>query len=281
MFQEKFPIFERDMILKADMLTCLKEYPKNMFELQYADYSSGIITGVKVVIEGNYLVISPGIIKWNNKLLLMEKEYKVPYEATGVLKYLKVQFLEENKQSDFIIYNSEIVLEEAEVSVADELELCRFLLKTGAVLRQDYQNLSDFTTLHNTVNIVHAPYAGHLQATLSPEIMHYFSNEMFKYPLENPYDISFSMLCLQEKRVEREVIENYVMKRLNVRGERRENFASEDMVDRNNSMKAAKKQGMFSNEQLHRYLRQILENVQLGRNGGGLRDGGGRRMIVE
>lgn len=258
MFIEKYPLFKKDMILKADMLVNLREYPREMFYLQYADYSDGILTGTRVKIIDNTLLITPGILKQNGKLYYMEAETKIPYEATGQEQILKIRFLEEEKHSDFIICRSEIVLEEAMELMVNEVELCRFTLKTGAALRQDYQDLSDFSTLHNTVNILHVKYAGHNKPTISPEITAFFGKELFRYHPENPGDVSFGMLCLNEMVIERNLIEIYLSERLSLRDSER-----------------------YSNIQIHENLVRVLDNVKNGRSGSARGDGRGRRMIVE
>jgi hypothetical protein len=258
MFKEKFPIFEKDMILKADMLTELKEYPRSMFQLQFQDYSDGILSGARVVVNEEYLVVTPGMIKRNGRLYHMEQEIKVPYEAAGIEMCLKLKFLEEEQRSDFNVCRSEILLEKLGQMEADEMELCRFTLKKGALLRQDYQNFSDFATLHNTINVIHVNHAGVKYPTLSPEITCYFGKEMLRLNTENAYDVYFAMHCLENKQVAREVILSYLIARLKVK---------EELLN--------------SNEKLHLYLGRVLENAEKGRKDGSFRDGRDRRMIVE
>lgn len=258
MFTELFPIFEKDKILKADMLTELKEYPKNMFWLQFQDYADGILSGTRVKVNVQELTITPGVIKYRGKLFHMEKEVKVPYSATGTEHILKLHFLEEELKNDFTICRTEVVLEEGSGIEVDELELCRFTLKNGAFLRQDYQDLADFATLHNTINIIHVKYAGIRENTLSPEITSYFGKEMLSLNPDNPYDVSFALHCLQEKIMERVAIKAYLMAKLNVR---------EDVLS--------------TNEQLHRYLTRALDHVVNGRNGKNYQGGGAKRLIVE
>lgn len=258
MFQERYPHFERDIILKAEMLTNLKEYPRDMFHLLFCDYSEGIISGAKVKVKDHELVISPGIIKWENYLYHMEEEVKISYEATGKKTCLKLRFLKDYKKNDFTTFDTEIVLDEDRELKADEIELCRFTLMTGAILRQDYQDLSDFATEHNTLNILYVKYAGVKEPTISPEITYYFGKELLKYNPENPYDVSFGMLCLQEKHIDREVIQLYLMARLNISDKER-----------------------LSNGQIHKCFVQVLENVRSGKSGMSRGDNRVRRMIVE
>ena len=258
MFTEKFPIFEKDKILKADMLTSLREYPRSMFLLQFQDYSDGILSGVRVKVTEEDLTVTPGVIKQQGKLFHMEEAVRVPYFATGTGHILKLRFLEEELKNDFTICRTELTLEEESSLAVDEIELCRFTLKNGAQLRQDYQDLADFATIHNTVNIIHVKYAGVNEPTLSPEITRYFGSELLSLNPDNPYDVSFAMHCVQNKIMNRGAIKAYLMARLKVREE-----------------------ALSTNEALHRYLTRVLEDVVNGRNGRNYQGGGNRRVVVE
>ncbi|WP_310602172.1 hypothetical protein [Anaerosporobacter sp.] len=50
MFQNQYPHFEKDSILKAGMLVNLREYPRDMFALMYQDYSDGIIQECRLLL---------------------------------------------------------------------------------------------------------------------------------------------------------------------------------------------------------------------------------------
>lgn len=264
MFLDQYPHFEKDSVLKADMLVNLMEYPRDLFTLIYQEYADGIITGVNVVVEDTgkegrgTLIVKPGIVKYRGRLYHMNQEFRVPYEETKEKVMLKIKFLEENKTNDYTTYQTRIVLDEEIELQVDEIELCRFLLKEGARLRQDYQDMKDFNTEHNTVNIIHVPYAGIGETTLIPEITTYFGKQLMKHHSNNPYDIGFAMNCIQQNQIHRFVIMQYLNARKNVR------------IDEK-----------LSNEQIHAYLVVIMEEVKAGKSSRNSGERIGRRVIVE
>lgn len=100
----------------------------------------------------------------------MKDECRLVYEPTERNTVIKIVFEEPENEYDFTTLKSRIVLSYEEANGKNELELCRFLLKEGAKLRQDYQDISDFITVHNTINRLYVPYAGIGETTITPEI---------------------------------------------------------------------------------------------------------------
>lgn len=241
MFQGTYPVFLPKQVLKAEMLSCMEEYPRQMFQILFREYSDGILFGCHVRVEDMELVVEPGIIKWKESLYWMNQEERILYTATGREQYLKVRFLAENNSKDMVKRLTELVLEE-DTGKHNELELCRFLLKKGAMLRQNYQDFKDCSTFHNTVNLLYGSYAGKEKNTFAPEITIYYGTELLQCELTNPYDISFGMMCIQEERVQRKLIERYIEKRL--------------------GMKGTKEKSLY---QLYQYLEEILENAKSGK----------------
>lgn len=259
MFINNYPKFERDIILKAEMLENIKQYPRDMFHLFYQDYSDGIICGARILIEeGRTLVITPGIIKYQGVLYHLRKQEKVVSEPLGVEQILVVRFLDREEHVNDILYPTETILKQDNKPAENELELCRFILKEGAVLRKDYQDLRDMATLHNTINIIEVPYAGKDAATLSPEITYCFGSEMLKYRLSDPYDAAFVMECMQKNVMQRELIEQYVHYRV-----------------------PNAERGQLTQKQLHHYLTVIVDAAKHGGNRNGRMQGGNRRMLVD
>lgn len=259
MFIESYPKFERDIILKAEMLENIKQYPRDMFHLIYQDYADGIICGAQILVEeGRTLVITPGIIKYQGVLYHLPKQEKVVSEPLGVEQILVVRFLDKEEHVNDILYPTETILKQDNKPEEKELELCRFILKEGAVLRKDYQDLRDMATLHNTVNIIEVPYAGKDTPTLSPEITYRFGREMLKYRLSDPYDVAFVMECMQKNVMQRELIEQYVRYRV-----------------------PNAERGQLTQKQLHHYLTVIVDEAKHGGNRNGRMSGGNRRMLVD
>jgi hypothetical protein len=152
---------------------------------------------------------------------------------------------------------SELCLDEEITCTAGELELARFKLKEGARLRRDYQNFADLATEFNTLHVIHVPYAAEGASTLSPVIMKDYAQRMLRTGTDDPRDLIFAMMCLNEGIVARSVILHYISSQLGL--EYRD----------------------YDNAQIHRYLDRQLLNAGRGTGRSGHQTGGLHRMIVD
>jgi len=214
MFQSSRPVFATGRVLKADMLSEGMNYPEEMFTCLFQGYSDGILSGMDITITKQLLVVHPGILRYRGMFYYSMQAEKVPYQADGKQYYLRIRFHEEHKTKDSVIRTTELMLSDETEMQVSEMELARFKLKEGALLRQDYQNFSDFNTEHNTLNIIHALYAAKGKASLSPVLTAYFGRELLRRSNEN-IDISFALECLRGEVINRQQIMAYIEKRFN------------------------------------------------------------------
>ncbi len=240
MFTNIFPKFDKGRILKREMLESLRDYPKDFIDIYFHDFSNGIISGADLVIKDTEIIITKGIIKHENKMYMLQKEISIPYKAENKEVLVKVKFLDEIQKSDFNIGNTEIFIDGNTNIEKNEIELGRFELKEGAILRDDYKDFKDFSTEYNTVNIINVEYAGIEKSIMHPKILRYFSSVLLKNKTDNAYDIAFVMECMNENIKDRELIIYYISNRLNI------------------SYKD------YSNMQLYKYLCQIIREVESG-----------------
>lgn len=242
MFLNTYPLFNHGRILKLEMLEQLRDFPRDLFNIYSLQYSNGVISGCDIGVKGEYIVVTKGIIKYENVLYVLKEDYMIPYRYTNSLALLKLRFLGETKNSDFIRYTTEIFIDDNLDLNEDEMELCRFKVKEGAILRIDYVDFEDMSTEYDTVNLINCTYAGSGKSTLSPRILKAFAKEAFKYELSNSLDISFSMMCLQEGRgIEKDLITSYLSSRLKI--------SNRD----------------YSNSEIYEYLVRILNDIKQGR----------------
>ncbi len=199
MFKNIYPLFEAKRILRAKMLENLRDYPRNIFQILYQDYSDGILAGCKLEVRGNYIVIYPGILYYAKIPYILEETCEVPYEATGKLQYLKIRFLDKTEGVGQSEYLSRIFLDERKVEEGYEIELARFKLQKGARLRTEYVDFYDFHTEFDTINLIYAPYASPEKSSISPQIVTCFVETLMKLSSQNPWDYAFCMSCLQNQ----------------------------------------------------------------------------------
>lgn len=239
MFSNKYPVFSRGRILKLEMLDCIRDFPKDIVNVHINGYANGILTGCRLSVNDDYIIISPGIICFDQDIYILKENYKVPYTHTNETAVLKVKFTGENSNQDFVSYITEVFIDNDTNVHKDEIELCRFKLKEGAKLRNNYTDFEDMTTEYNTINIINSQFAAYENSTISPYVLKYFAKEAFKYKLSNPLDISFCMQCFQnEKAINKELIISYISSRLDQEHED------------------------YSNERIYKYLIRILDTIK-------------------
>ncbi|MEJ8553238.1 hypothetical protein [Tepidibacter sp. Z1-5] len=242
MFSNKHPVFSRRRVLKLEMLDCIRDFPKDIVNIHINGYANGILTGCRLSVNDDYIIISPGIICFDEDIYILKENYTVPYTHTNETSVLKVKFIGENSNQDFVSYITEVLIDNDTNIHKDEIELCRFKLKAGAKLRNNYTDFEDMTTEYNTINIINSQFAAYENSTISPYVLKYFAKEAFKYKLSNPLDISFCMQCLQdEKAINKELIIIYISSRLD-----------QEYED-------------YSNERIYKFLIEILQDIKYNR----------------
>ncbi len=238
MFIHTFPSFEKGRILKKEMLESLRDYPRNFFDIYFENLSYGIISGADLVINDNSIKITRGILKHKDKIYILEKDYILPYQYTNKEVIIKIRFLEEEIEGDFNINPTKIFLDENRNIEENEMELGRFKLREGAFLRSHYKDFYDFSTEYNTVNLIHVPYAGKEKTTVSPLLLREFATILLKNKVTSPYDVSFAMACMNEGKVERDLILYYISNKLDIPFKE------------------------YSNEEIYKYLCQIIREIE-------------------
>lgn len=215
MFQYDYPQFEKKRLLRVEMLDKLRDYPKNFLDLWFQDYGDGVVSGCDITWDDGRLTISSGMVIWKKNLYFMEQPFVMECRAEDKVRYLKVQFLAEIREAGKITGNTRIFLEDKKPDPACEMELCRFRLQEGARLRDSHENLQDYSTEFDTVNLIHQPYGAAGESTLNPRIIRQFSREMLKSRSSDPYDISFSAAALgNHGHITAELIREYLSCRL-------------------------------------------------------------------
>lgn len=213
MIEIKYPFFKKDRILKIEMLESMRDFPRDVLDIYNENLSDGIVCGFIPNVDKEIITFSKGITKYNGNLYLVSKPISISYSETESDTMIKIKFYDETQDNDYKTIYIEIEIDD--VNIADnQQELGRFKLKKGAYLRSIYQDLYDFTTEYNTINIVNVKYAGYKESTINPLILKYFAEEAFKHKMQNSIDLSFCMLCMNTEKIERKVLYNYISYRL-------------------------------------------------------------------
>ena len=237
MFEYKLPLFN-PAPLRKEILENMRDLAVMEQHARYSEYSDGILAGCGLFERNMNIGVKSGLVKFAGRIYVSTGQDNVVYSATDDWTVLKIRFGNEEKSRDFKSYKGELVLDEKTAVLPNELELGRFKLKKGSRLRTSYIDFQDMETEYDTVILIHVPYAGFGESTLSPTILLNFAREA--YPLAtNPLDAAFCTSCLAGSGfMSREAIHQYLWRKLG--GENKQ----------------------FNNKELHQYLAYLLSDLK-------------------
>ena len=215
MNEQKYPQFERLHILRTEALCSIRDRAFDTLPLLFENYGNGIISGCKLFTTPKLITIGEGIILHDNFLYLIKDPMNVEYSPTENYMLLKIVFLPALETENFTQRNVEIILT-PDLNLSEyEMELCRFKLKKGAVLRTNYTDFFDRATEFDTINTVNVPYAAVGGSTISPEIICAFANDAKNFSLETE-DFNFCLAALSGKILNVAQIKFYIERRLKI-----------------------------------------------------------------
>ena len=189
------PVFQDLHILRKSMLEALADYAFLADQLLHKDYGDGILAGCELTTTEDSIFLREGVLFYEGQMFLIKEPMAVTYHPTNTTMVLKVCFSEEHTDGELLFTGRiDLFLTEQTELRKGELELCRFKLQEGAVLRYRYQNFEDRNTEFDTLNTIHAAYSVKGGTTLSPEIVREFAEEMLKAEELSELDTLF---CLQ------------------------------------------------------------------------------------
>ena len=209
-----YPAFERGRIMKKELLWALRDYSYSALQLRYQDYPDGIISGCRIKVRDDQLIVGTGIIKCQDFIFLLTEEEQVAYAPTEVFVSLKFRVKSAEEMPDYTRYVTEFVLDKNLERAQNELEICRFKLKEGARLRTEYKDFYDIQTEFDTVNLADATWVARGENTLSKEVTDYFAGKILE--CENPegQDVQFAYFLLQSKEaVSSRVLDDYIARK--------------------------------------------------------------------
>lgn len=212
--QNIYPLFERNRILKKELLEALRDYSFLHAQIEYQEYGQGIIRGCDIKVENGEIITGPGIVKLGQMICIMKEEERVPYQPADQLQYLKIKIEVKDFSPAYMVYDIKLVLDTNGKMEENEFELCRFHLKKGAKLRTQYTCLSDMETEYDTVNPVYASWGGLGGPGMAPVITRYFAELILSSSNSSPEDRNFAYLCLgQPGAVPMKILCAYIQQR--------------------------------------------------------------------
>lgn len=199
MFQNICPLFEEKRVLKKEMLENLRDYPRDLFDIQHLEYSDGILVGCRLEADGAGIVVQPGILRHKGVPYVLRAACRISCRADGRLVYLKVRFMDKAIGSGQEEYLSQVYADGEAPDSDNEMELGRFKLQPGARLRTEYTDFYDFATEYDTVGRIHVPYAAPGGISIWPSILQRYAAALAETGTQNPWDCAFCLNGLQAK----------------------------------------------------------------------------------
>lgn len=189
--ENRYPLFAGGRILKKEALWDLRDYAYSSMQLYYMDYTDGIVRGCDIRVEDGHLVVGRGMLKYGDFIYLLKEEVRVPYAAENRLVSLKAVFAVKAGSPDYLSYQVTFVLDQNIERQENEIELCRFHLRAGSVLRDKYKDFSDLQTRYDTVNLINATVAGRRRERLHAAVLLKFAEEMQEHGGKDAADMAF------------------------------------------------------------------------------------------
>ena len=256
---QAFPLFFSGRLLRQEMLESIADYAFQFGELLHTGYSDGILSGCRLTATPEKVYLNPGILCHDGRLYLVKRPLSIAYKPTNTTRVLKIKFAEPRQTENFIYRDMDLVLEEDAEPRISELELCRFKLQPGAVLRHQYVDFEDRSTEYDTLNTIRAPFAAQGQGTLSPYIVQAYARELMQAGCNESVDAAFCIQSLgAEKPLAVESIAAYLSFRVGFQRDEGKNI----------------------NEQLYEGLLKLLKGVKQGNVQKGGRSQAPRRKIL-
>lgn len=213
--EQKYPQFERLHILRAEALASLRERAFDVFPLYLRDCGNGVVSGCDFTTTKTLVTLRPGLILHDEFLYFLREPMSVEYAPTEEYVLMKLIFEPPTVTENFLQRGVRITLSANMNLSHDEMEVCRFKLKRGAILRTKYTDFIDMTTEFDTVNFINAPHAAPGGSTLSPAVLKMFASEAKNYAL-NSEDFSFCLAALSGKILNADQIAFYVERKLKI-----------------------------------------------------------------
>lgn len=207
--ENRYPLFAGRRILKKESLWDVRDYTYAGWQLFYAGYTDGLLSGCSIRAADGVLVIGRGMIKFRDFIHLVQEEERVPYRPKSRWQVLKAEFSEDDTNLDYKAYRVRFFLDSDMQLKENEMEMCRFYLREGSALRDTYKNFSDMSTEYDTISLIHATVAGNGEQTLHPAVFMEFAKELSNTEKKETADFAFGYTVwnCQGKMERRSVVE--------------------------------------------------------------------------
>lgn len=207
------PLFTKGRVLKKESLDHLYGFPKELAQLAFGTWSDGILYGFGITCREDRITVAAGALHYQGEVIVLQED-SLPFSEYEAMVSVKLCLGEKYLTQDDEVIPVEVKADTRLSPDRNELELGRFCLSRGAVLRSSYKDVEDFKTPHNTLDLTNVPYAGEDRPTLSPRLLRLFGESLLHLGAGSSLDETFGFLCMNSSVVHRSCILSYLSCRL-------------------------------------------------------------------
>ena len=190
-----FPIFTRGRVIKKESIEYLRDFPYDLATLAFDSYCDGVLFGFGLKSKDERVIqVSKGAIKYQGYIIVIS-ESELDITEFGRFTYVKLAVGDLRTTEDYKFCPVEIRLDKSEFLHKNEMELGRFCLNKGAILRCKYDSFGDLRTEENTLDLTRVPYASMgASPTLHPRVVQEYITALLPVA-EEAVDIAFALMC--------------------------------------------------------------------------------------
>ena len=192
--ENRYPLLAGRRILRKESLWDIRDYAYGGWQLYYMDYTDGLLKGCAIKAQSGVLTIGKGMLKFHGFIYLMQEDEKVPYSPADGWQSLKAEFTEDESSLDDKVYQGRFFLDNETGLKENQMEMCRFYLREGSVLRDSYKDFADMATEYDMLYLCNAAVAGIGEGRFHPGILKQFAKELWVQKGKEGADIA---LCYE------------------------------------------------------------------------------------
>lgn len=216
MAEIKIPVFESGCVLTREMLDLMENMTLDLRSLLLDSFSDGIVSGCGAFMKDGVIAVGRGIVKIGNHVLFIPDGMEATVTPGNEWHVLQLRFGTAYREDNFLVRKVTLEITNDLAGGADVIEVCRFRLQGGALLRNQYRDYQDLNTEYDTVNEIYAKWSGYGKETISTRVLEGFAKEAMRRGMQNPQDECFvqMILNLSGRSMTRDSIQFYVSSRL-------------------------------------------------------------------
>lgn len=188
---QKEPVFKPGNILTHEMLESMKDQSINAEQMMYLGYSDGVVKGCKITSGQGTLTIGSGMVIVRSKPYYINTNIVLPIQPTNSTQIVVVRASEEENNKDFNVREVKVIIVPEHSMIPGDVEVCRFRLQAGAVLRTVYRDCRDMDTEYDTVCLKYAKWSAYEKPSLSMVVLKQFFQDAKRYQITAEDDKRF------------------------------------------------------------------------------------------